>query len=140
MNRSNHIRGLLVGSVLLALSGVAAAQWVMLARHAVGRIEQMQQTAPKAADGAAGATISPALLEELNLRKQALKRAAELDLGLGPGAGEVADGDAATVAARRLLQQLQHVLLPDSFAQRHALQRLDVGHHALAGLETVQPR
>ncbi len=60
MNRSIHIRGLLVGSVLLALSGVAAAQWVMLTRHAVGRIEQMQQTAPKAADGAAGASYDVA--------------------------------------------------------------------------------
>ncbi len=61
MQRSNHIfRSLVAGGVLLGLSGVAAAQWVMLARHAVGRIEQMQQAAPKTADGAAGASYDMA--------------------------------------------------------------------------------
>ncbi len=33
--------------VLSAWTGVAQAQWVFLARHAVGRIEQMSQTSPK---------------------------------------------------------------------------------------------
>lgn len=52
MQRSNHpLRRLLVGGVLLTLSGVAAAQWVMLARAVVGRVEQMQQSAPQAAGG-----------------------------------------------------------------------------------------
>ena len=46
--------------MLLGLSGVAAAQWVMLARQVVGRVEQMQQTAPKTADGAAGASYDVA--------------------------------------------------------------------------------
>lgn len=46
------VRSLMVGGVLLCLSGVAAAQWVMLARHVVGRVEQMQQSAPSSATGA----------------------------------------------------------------------------------------
>ena len=51
MQRMNPLRGLLAGAMLLGLSGLAAAQWVMLARHAVGRIEQMQQSAPSSAAG-----------------------------------------------------------------------------------------
>ena len=31
------------GVALLAISGIAEAQWVMLARHVVGRVEQMSQ-------------------------------------------------------------------------------------------------
>jgi hypothetical protein len=46
------IRSLVAASMLLCLSGVAAAQWVMLARHVVGRVEQMQQSAPPSAAGA----------------------------------------------------------------------------------------
>lgn len=38
--------------LLLLATGTAAAQWVFLARHAVGRIEQMQQSSAPAADGA----------------------------------------------------------------------------------------
>ncbi len=53
MKRSSRaFHNLAAGGVLLALSGVAAAQWVMLARHVVGRVEQMQQTAPPSAAGA----------------------------------------------------------------------------------------
>ena len=37
----------LSGVVLLALSSVAEAQWVMLARRAVGRVEQMSQQSPQ---------------------------------------------------------------------------------------------
>lgn len=50
--RLKPIRSLVAASVLLGLSGVAAAQWVMLARAVVGRVEQMQQTAPPSAAGA----------------------------------------------------------------------------------------
>ena len=52
MKESLLFRKLFVGCLLLAVSGVAAAQWVMLARHAVGRIEQMQQSGPQTASGA----------------------------------------------------------------------------------------
>ena len=46
--------------------------------EAIGQAQVgVQRRIVRHADGAAGATISPALLEELNLRKQALKRAAE---------------------------------------------------------------
>ena len=38
---------ILAGICLLAISSVAEAQWVMLARRAVGRVEQMSQTSPK---------------------------------------------------------------------------------------------
>ena len=60
MQRPKRIRTLLAASVLLSLSGVAAAQWLMLARKVVGRVEQMQQTAPKTADGADGASYDVA--------------------------------------------------------------------------------
>jgi hypothetical protein len=36
------------GVALLALSTIAEAQWVMLARRAVGRVEQMSQQSPQA--------------------------------------------------------------------------------------------
>ena len=36
------------GILLLAASSVAEAQWVMLARRAVGRVEQMSQQSPQA--------------------------------------------------------------------------------------------
>jgi hypothetical protein len=44
-----------IGAVLLGLSGVAAAQWVFLARQAIGRVEQMQQSSAQAAGGAGSA-------------------------------------------------------------------------------------
>ncbi len=45
MKVSHHLRrGLCIGGLLLGLSGVAAAQWVFLARQAIGRVEQMQQS------------------------------------------------------------------------------------------------
>jgi hypothetical protein len=37
-----------IGAVLLVMSSVAEAQWVMLARRAVGRVEQMSQQSPQA--------------------------------------------------------------------------------------------
>jgi hypothetical protein len=36
-----------LGIALLAISSVAEAQWVMLARRAVGRVEQMSQQSPQ---------------------------------------------------------------------------------------------
>ena len=36
------------GGALLAVSSVAQAQWVMVARHVVGRVEQMSQQSPQA--------------------------------------------------------------------------------------------
>jgi hypothetical protein len=52
MKTSKCIRRMLAGSVLLALCGSAAAQWVFLARQAIGRVEQMQQSSAQAAGGA----------------------------------------------------------------------------------------
>ena len=57
---NRRFRRALVGIALLAVSGVAAAQWVFLARQVVGRVEQMQQTAPQTAEGAAGASYDVA--------------------------------------------------------------------------------
>lgn len=48
-------RRLALGAVLLGLSGVAAAQWVFLARQAIGRVEQMQQSSTQAAGGSGAA-------------------------------------------------------------------------------------
>ena len=45
------MRSLFMGGVLLGLSGLAAAQWVFLARQAIGRVEQMQQSSQQAAGG-----------------------------------------------------------------------------------------
>ena len=36
------------GAALLLISSVAEAQWVMVARHAIGRVEQMSQQSPQA--------------------------------------------------------------------------------------------
>lgn len=52
MSASPSLLQTAMGGLLLVLSGVASAQWVMLARHAVGRVEQMQQSAPPTASGA----------------------------------------------------------------------------------------
>ena len=46
MKRSRHFHSLVIGSVLLALAGVADAQALFLARRAIGRIEQMSQSSP----------------------------------------------------------------------------------------------
>ena len=43
-----NVRNLQSASALLAISSVAEAQWVMLARRAVGRVEQMSQQSPQA--------------------------------------------------------------------------------------------
>lgn len=44
-------RHVVVGAALLGLGGTAAAQWVFLARQAIGRVEQMQQSSQQAAGG-----------------------------------------------------------------------------------------
>ena len=46
MRRLIHSGSLVLGSVLLGMSSVADAQALFLARRAVGRIEQMAQSAP----------------------------------------------------------------------------------------------
>lgn len=51
MKASTFPSRLAAGALMLALSGGAAAQWVMLARHAIGRVEQMQQSTPQTASG-----------------------------------------------------------------------------------------
>ena len=56
-------RGLCIGGLLLGLSGVAAAQWVFLARQAIGRVEQMQQSAKTASDDAASYDVATVIVE-----------------------------------------------------------------------------
>ena len=53
LHRTAHrsIRSALLAALLADACGAAAAQWVFLARHAIGRIEQMQQSSPAAAGG-----------------------------------------------------------------------------------------
>jgi hypothetical protein len=52
----------LIGAALLAASGVAAAQWVFLARHAIGRVEQMSQ-APATPGSGAGYDVATVIVE-----------------------------------------------------------------------------
>ena len=51
MNAKN-LRRAGITVALLCASGLAAAKWVFLARHAIGRVEQMQQSSAQAAGGA----------------------------------------------------------------------------------------
>ena len=57
-----RVRFLLVGFALSAMCSMAAAQWVFLARHAIGRVEQMQQSAEpgSAGGGSSGASYDVA--------------------------------------------------------------------------------
>jgi hypothetical protein len=55
MNRWHQWRAGATALVLLTLCGAAAAQWVFLARQAIGRVEQMQQSATTAVGGAGAA-------------------------------------------------------------------------------------
>ena len=55
MTRRHHLRALTAALIGLTLCGAASAQWVFLARQAVGRVEQMQQSSPGAAGGAGAA-------------------------------------------------------------------------------------
>lgn len=52
----------LIGAALLAASGLAAAQWVFLARQAVGRVEQMSQ-APATQGNGAGYDVATVIVE-----------------------------------------------------------------------------
>lgn len=52
MKTNTNWRRLCIGAILLGLSGAVAAQWVFLARQAIGRVEQMQQSSAQAAGGA----------------------------------------------------------------------------------------
>ena len=49
------IRSALLAAALAGACGAAAAQWVFLARQAIGRVEQMQQSSRSAAGGAGAA-------------------------------------------------------------------------------------
>jgi hypothetical protein len=51
MWRSKTMARLCFGGMLLLATGTAAAQWVFLARQAIGRVEQMQQSSQQAAGG-----------------------------------------------------------------------------------------
>lgn len=68
MQRSNRLRKLILGGMLLGLSGLAAAQWVFLARQAIGRVEQMQQSA-KTASGDTAAYDSATVIVEVPAAK-----------------------------------------------------------------------
>lgn len=81
MKRSTQARVLVAGSVLLALSAVAEAQALFLARRAIGRIEQMSQSSPslgasydtatvivEVAQEAVFATVKRLLLESSEVR------------------------------------------------------------------------
>lgn len=57
------------GVLLLGASGLAVAQWVFLARHAVGRIEQMQQSSAQAAGGAGASYDVAAVIVEVPAAK-----------------------------------------------------------------------
>lgn len=51
MQAGRFRRRIAIGSVLLGIGATAAAQWVFLARQAIGRVEQMQQSSQQAAGG-----------------------------------------------------------------------------------------
>jgi hypothetical protein len=65
MHRSRVVRNLCLSGVLLGLSGLAAAQWVFLARQAIGRVEQMQQSSPQAAGGTGASYDVAAVIVEV---------------------------------------------------------------------------
>jgi hypothetical protein len=48
---------LVVGFICILASGLADAQWVLLARRAIGRIEQMQQQTPQSGEVMDTATV-----------------------------------------------------------------------------------
>lgn len=49
------IRTTIAFALLTALCGAASAQWVLIARHAIGRVEQMQQSSQATASGVGAA-------------------------------------------------------------------------------------
>jgi hypothetical protein len=52
-----HVALALAGAGLLLASSIAEAQWVMIARRAVGRVEQMSQTPPNGGPSYDSATV-----------------------------------------------------------------------------------
>ncbi len=54
-----------IGGLLLTASGLAAAQWVFLARQAIGRVEQMQQSSAQAAGGTGASYDVAAVIVEV---------------------------------------------------------------------------
>lgn len=67
--KSGHLHRWLLGSLLLTTSGLAAAQWVFLARQAIGRVEQMQQSSAQAAGGAGASYDVAAVIVEVPAAK-----------------------------------------------------------------------
>jgi hypothetical protein len=63
------VRAALLGIVLLGASGLAAAQWIFLARQAIGRVEQMQQASAQAAGGAGASYDVAAVIVEVPAAK-----------------------------------------------------------------------
>jgi len=57
------------GGLLLTASGLAAAQWVFLARQAIGRVEQMQQASAQAAGGSGASYDVAAVIVEVPAAK-----------------------------------------------------------------------
>lgn len=66
---AKRLRAVLVGVALLGTCGLAAAQWVFLARHAIGRVEQMQQSSAQAAGGAGASYDVAAVIVEVPAAK-----------------------------------------------------------------------
>lgn len=58
-----------IGGVLLLASGLAAAQWAFLARQAIGRVEQMQQSSAQAAGGTGASYDVAAVIVEVPAAK-----------------------------------------------------------------------
>ena len=66
---AKRVRAAGITIALLGASGLAAAQWVFLARHAVGRIEQKQQSSQQAAGGAGASYDVAAVIVEVPAAK-----------------------------------------------------------------------
>ena len=66
---AKRVRAAGITIALLGASGLTAAQWVFLARHAVGRIEQMQQSSQQAAGGAGASYDVAAVIVEVPAAK-----------------------------------------------------------------------
>jgi hypothetical protein len=71
---------MLGGILLLAASSLAEAQWVMLARRAVGRVEQMSQQSPQAGGEL---TIRPPVMLDAPRAQGLRRRAARLQNAQG---------------------------------------------------------
>jgi hypothetical protein len=63
MNKSGSWHKLAVAAALLGVSGMAAAQWVFVARQVLGRVEQMQQSSPHAGGTGASYDVATVIVE-----------------------------------------------------------------------------